>query len=298
MAVAAIPDPPSWAEPAVSAYLARLEAERGLSENTVAAYRRDLAQFFDFCDRLGLTGTGEVERSTIRRYHAFLTTRGYARRSIARKSSAVRSFYDEAVRRSEAGANPAAALPTRARQRTLPRVLPARALSEMLDGLDGDDPLDLRDRALLEILYGTGLRVSEAADLTVSAVRDTLITVRGKGDKERVVPLAGEARIALDRYLEWGRPALATADSGESLWLGARGGPLGARGVRRVVRRHLATHPHALRHSFATHLLEGGADLRTVQELLGHAELATTQIYTAVSRRHLKATYDRSHPRA
>jgi len=296
--MAAIPDLPAWAEPAVAAYLARIEGERGLSEHTVAAYRRDLSQFFDFCDRLGLTGVGEVERSTIRRYHAFLTSRRYARRSIARKSSAVRAFYDDAVRRSEADANPAAALPTRARHRTLPRVLAVRSLAEQLDGLDGDDPVVLRDRALLETLYGTGLRVAEAAGLTVGAVRDTLVTVRGKGDKERVVPLAGEARAAMDRYLERGRPALRNAGSGDTLWLGARGGPLGARGVRRVVKERLATHPHALRHSFATHLLEGGADLRTVQELLGHSELATTQIYTAVSRRHLKATYDRSHPRA
>jgi site-specific recombinase XerD len=296
--MAAIPDLPPWAEASVGAYLARIEDERGLSEHTVAAYRRDLAQFFDFCGRLGLTDVAAVERATIRRYHAFLTSRRYARRSIARKSSAVRAFYDDAVRRSEADANPAAALPTRARHRTLPRVLPVRALGALLDGLDGDDAVDIRDRALLETLYGTGLRVSEVAGLTVGSVRDTLVTVRGKGDKERVVPLAGEARRAMDRYLEKGRPALRTAGSGDVLWLGSRGGALGARGVRRVVKQRLATHPHALRHSFATHLLEGGADLRTVQELLGHSELATTQIYTAVSRRHLKATYDRSHPRA
>jgi integrase/recombinase XerC len=168
----------------------------------------------------------------------------------------------------------------------------------MLDGLDGTDPVTLRDRAILEVLYGTGLRVSELAGLTVRDVQTELVRVRGKGDKDRVVPLAGQARAAVGRYLDGGRPRLALAASGDALWLGTRGGPLDPRGVRRVARLRLGTFPHALRHSFATHLLEGGADLRTVQELLGHVELATTQTYTAVSRHHLKATYERSHPRA
>jgi site-specific recombinase XerD len=169
----------------------------------------------------------------------------------------------------------------------------------MLDALVGDDPVDVRDRAILEMLYGTGIRVSELASLSVEDVHGVdLVRVRGKGDKDRVVPLAGQARTWVDRYLESGRPRLATAASNRHLWLGAKGGPLGTRGVRHLVRRRLGTFPHALRHSFATHLLEGGADLRTVQELLGHIELASTQTYTAVSRSHLKAAYERSHPRA
>lgn len=293
-----IPEVPAWADAAVSGYLRRLDAERGLSPHTVAAYRRDLAQFFDFCDRLGLSAVDDADRATIRRYHAHLTSRRYARSSVARKSSAVRAFFDDAVRRGVAAVNPAAGLPTRSRHRRLPRVLPVRALGELLDGLDGGDAVDLRDRALLELLYGTGLRVAEAASLTVTDVEGELMTVRGKGEKDRVVPLAGAAREAIDRYVTDGRPALAGEWSGAALWLGVKGGPLGTRGVRRVVRRRLGTHPHSLRHSFATHMLEGGADLRTVQELLGHNELATTQIYTEVSRHHLKATYDRSHPRA
>jgi integrase/recombinase XerC len=157
----------------------------------------------------------------------------------------------------------------------------------------------LRDRALLEFLYATGVRVSELADLRIGNVHDQeFVRISGKGSRQRAVPLGRPAREAVGRYLAAGRPRLAGPASGDSLWVGVRGGPMGARTIRRVVRNRAATFPHAFRHSFATHLLEGGADLRAVQELLGHVELATTQIYTAVTRDHLKATYERSHPRA
>jgi site-specific recombinase XerD len=290
---------PEWAAEHLSGFLSRLEAERGLSPHTVDAYRRDLSQFFDFCDRMGVRGLEEVGRTSVRRFLAHLATRNYARRSAARKASAVRSFFTDAARRGIVAANPAAGVPSPKRARTLPRAVPAGALGRMLDALEGTEPVDLRDRALLEVLYGTGLRVSEAASLGVDDVRNTdLIRVRGKGGRDRIVPLAGQARRALDGYLSAGRPGLATPEAGDALWVGARGGRLDSRGIRRAVRRRLGTFPHALRHSFATHLLEGGADLRTVQELLGHVELGTTQTYTAVTRRHLEETYDRSHPRA
>ena len=297
--VARIPSLPAWAAPPVEAFLGRLAGERGLSVNTVEAYRRDLAQFFDFCGRLGIEAVDEVDRSTVRRFQAHLSTRGYASASIARKASALRSFFGDAVRRRVLSHDPAATLPARKRPSRLPRGLSAGALGAMLDSLDDPDPVARRDRAILEVLYGTGVRVSELAGMKVGDVeRVDLVRVMGKGSKERVVPLIGEARRALDRYLEAGRPALADASSGDALWVGVRGGALSERGIRRVVRRRLGTFPHALRHSFATHLLERGADLRTVQELLGHIELATTETYTAVSRQHLKATYERSHPRA
>jgi integrase/recombinase XerD len=297
--VSRIPEMPQWADPAVVSFLERLVAERGLSVNTRDAYRRDLAQFFDFCDRLG-TGTLEgVDRHAVRRFQAHLVSRRYAGSSITRKASAVRSFFGDAVRRGVLPVDPTVGLPVRRRQSRLPKAVPARALGQMLDALGGSSPEDLRDLAILETLYGTGLRVSELAALRVGDVSGVdLVRVLGKGSKERVVPLAGEARRAVDRYLAAGRPVLAGGGSADSLWLGVRGGPLGTRGVRTVVRSRLGTFPHALRHSFATHLLERGADLRTVQELLGHVELATTQTYTAVSRHHLKATYERSHPRA
>ena len=294
----AIPVCPAWAESSVAAYLERLETGRGLSPHTVAAYRRDLSQFFDFCDRRGQRSPGEVDRLVVRRFLAHLATRGYARRSAARKASAVRAFYADAARRGLVAANPADGVPAPKRPQHLPRAFPAAALGSWLDALDGADPVTRRDRALLEVLYGTGLRVAEAASLTTSTVLSDLVKVRGKGGKDRVVPLAGQARAAVERYLAESRPSLAGAGAGDALWVGRRGGPLGVRGIRRVVRSRLGTFPHALRHSFATHLLEGGADLRTVQELLGHRELATTQVYTAVTRQHLRSTYDRSHPRA
>jgi site-specific recombinase XerD len=290
---------PDWAAPTVEAFLRRLEAERRLSPHTVDAYRRDLRQWFTFCDRAGVRSIGAIDRRVVRRWLAHLSSRNYAKRSIARKASAVRSFFRDALRRGIVSTDPSAAVATPKRPGRLPKALPARPLGELLDGLDGDDPVSLRDRAILEVLYGTGLRVSEAASLRVTDVDGvSLVRVDGKGGRQRVAPLAGAARTAVDRYLEIGRPALARSSSNDALWIGVRGGELGTRGIRRVVRYRAGTFPHALRHTFATHLLEGGADLRTVQELLGHVELGTTQIYTAVSRQHLKATYERSHPRA
>lgn len=284
---------------AVEQYLARLDAERGLSANTIDAYRRDLNQFTTMCGRLGIVRLDAVDRRTVRRFLSLLTTRKYSRRSVARKASAVRAFLEDAARRGAISANPAAGVPQPKRADTLPKSIPARTLQRFLDDLDGSDPVDLRDRALLEVLYGTGLRVSELAAMTAADVGEaTFIRVRGKGDKERAVPIGNQARQATERYLEEGRPALAGPRSGNALWLGVRGGRLDPRGIRRVVRDRLGTFPHALRHSYATHLLERGADLRSVQDLLGHSELATTQIYTAVTREHLRKTYERSHPRA
>ncbi len=282
-------------------YMGTLEA-RALSPHTVAAYRSDLDQFARLCRRLGVETLDGVDRRLLRRHLAQLNSLGYAPRSVARKATAVRRFLDDAVRREKIAANPAALLAIPKRPGTLPKALPAGALAATLDALmegAGDDPVALRDRAILEVLYGTGLRVSELAGLSLGDVpKGNFLRVRGKGGRDRDVPLGGAARRALHDYLDRARLRLAAAGAGDALWVGARGGPLDARGVRRVVRRRVGTFPHALRHSFATHLLENGADLRTVQELLGHRELATTQIYTEVSRRHLRATYDRSHPRA
>jgi integrase/recombinase XerC len=167
-----------------------------------------------------------------------------------------------------------------------------------IESIDAGTPEDLRDRALVDTLYSTGLRIAEMASLTVDDMGGDMVTVVGKGRKTRRVPIGRPAQEAVRRYLQEGRPKLAGSEAGTSLWVGIRGGRLDSRGIRRVVQKRVATFPHALRHSFATHLLEGGADLRTVQDLLGHTDLATTQIYTAVTRQHLRGTYDRSHPRA
>ena len=293
-----LPDLPPWAAAEVEAYLSRLADHRRLSPHTLAAYRGDLAQFFDYCDRAGVDAIGKVERRLARRFLAFLDTRGYSRRSVARKASAVRAFYTDAVRRGLVEVNPLEGVSRPKLDRPLPHALPARTVAAALESIDTSDPVGIRDRALLETLYATGLRISELASLTVGDVGSDLVTVVGKGSKIRRVPLGAPAQRALDLYLREGRPLLAGPKAGQALWVGARGGRLDQRGIRRVVHKRMATFPHALRHSFATHLLEGGADLRTVQDLLGHTDLATTQIYTAVTREHLRGTYDRSHPRA
>ena len=280
-------------------FVHRSEVERGLSPHTISAYQRDLEQFATFCERTGAIELTAVTRRMIRRYMSQLTTRGYSRRSIARKISSVRSFFTDASKRGMVPANPAQGVRQPKRPAPLPKALPSRGLIEVLDGLIGDTPEDMRDRAILEVLYASGLRVSELASLQVADMTDgDLLRVLGKGGKTRMVPVSRSARTAVSKYLENGRPELAGDQAYSALWVGVRGGPLDTRGVRRVVQKRLGTFPHALRHSFATHLLEGGADLRSVQELLGHVELATTQIYTSVSRRHLRATYERSHPRA
>ncbi len=284
---------------AAALFVHRLDVERGLSKHTIEAYERDLRQFADFCERAGASEPGAVTRRMIRRYMSQLSTRGLTRRTIARKVSAIRSFFTDASRRGIVSANPAVGVRQPKRPSPLPKALPVRSLSEQLDHIVGEEPVDLRDRALLEVMYGSGLRVSELAALQVSDIDGSdLIRIVGKGGKTRVVPISRTARDAVATYVDKGRPKLAGDQAYSALWVGVRGGPLDTRGVRRVVQRRLGTFPHALRHSFATHLLEGGADLRSVQELLGHVELATTQIYTSVSRRHLRSTYERSHPRA
>ncbi|GMR02388.1 MAG: tyrosine recombinase XerC [Acidimicrobiia bacterium] len=283
----------------VDDYLARAADVRGLSSHTIDAYRRDLSDFVAFAQRYGTNDVSAVDRMVVRRFIASLTTRRYAPRTVARKASAVRTFLADQARRGIIEANPAEGVNQPKLPRSLPRAIPAGVLAEALDTLDGDSPVDLRDRALLEMLYGTGLRVSELASLTVVAVRSgPFVRVTGKGSKDRTVPIPGHARRALDRYVAEARPKLVTPQSGDALWVGTRGGALRERGVRRVVRTRLGSFPHALRHSYATHLLENGADLRSVQDLLGHSELATTQIYTAVTRKHMTETYGRSHPRA
>lgn len=293
-----LPQVPDWAAAPVDRYLSRLRDQRGLSPHTIDAYRRDLAQFFDFCDRSGVGSVADAGRKDARRYLAFLDTRKYSRRSISRKASSVSSFYVDAGRRGELSVNPFETVSRPKLDRPLPHAIPSRHLVAAIEGIDVSDPIGARDAAIIELLYATGLRISELASLTVDDVGGDIISVVGKGGKGRQVPVGRPAQAALENYLQNGRPSLVQGFAGNHLWVGVRGGALGSRGLRRVVSQRVATFPHALRHSFATHLLEGGADLRVVQDLLGHTDLATTQIYTAVTREHLRGTYDRSHPRA
>lgn len=289
---------PDWAAVAVGGFLGRMRDQKELSLHTIDAYRRDLTQFFSYCDEQGLGSIQDVDRQHARRFLATFSARGYSKRSMTRKSSAVRSFYNDAGRRGLTSHNPFEGVSRPKLDRPLPHALPSRALIHAIEAIDPSSPAGLRDRALIDTLYSTGLRISELASLTVHDVGGDTLVVVGKGRKTRRVPIGRPAQQSVRAYLRHGRPRLARGEAGSALWVGVRGGPLGPRGIREVVRKRVATFPHALRHSFATHLLEGGADLRTVQDLLGHADLATTQIYTAVTRQHLRGTYERSHPRA
>lgn len=283
------------------------------SPATVEAYARDLRAFAEWAERLGLREPGQVERQTLRRYLAFMATRGNARRTIARRASALRRYFRWLVRAGYIGRDPTAGLSAPKGEARLPRVLRADELRRLLD----PDPADpraagergaggaaaLRDTALLELLYGSGLRVAEATALDVDEIDlgRSRVVVWGKGSKQRTVPLSEPAVSALRRWLVDGRESMVTEHTpAAAVFLNARGRRLTPRDARRIVDRRSAapTHPHSLRHSFATHLLDGGADLRVVQELLGHADVATTQRYTHVSKERLRSVFDATHPRA
>ena len=290
---------PEWAKEDVHTYLGRLARRRRLSGHTVNAYRGDITQFLALCDKVGRGALGEIDRSDFRRFFAYLNTRGFARASVVRKGSSLRSFFGYLHQQGDIPANPAGALPVPRAKASLPVALSHTQLAQALDAVDGSAPVDLRDRAILELAYASGLRVSEMAALAVSQVKGKdLIVVSGKGGKDRAVPVGVPAQRAIDRWLEEGRSELVGPRAGEALFVGVRGGRMDPRQIRRVVRSRIGSFPHALRHSFATHLIERGADLRSVQELLGHANLGTTQVYTSVSHRHLRSTHHRTHPRA
>ena len=283
-------------------FLEYLESERRCSPHTVRSYRVDLEQFFDFlADTRPGRSFEHLERGDIADYLGFVLAHGYDRSSAARKLSAVRTFLRREVRQGRLDANPAALVRGPRPDARLPGFISQPQMSEALAG-DPVGPAAIRERAILESLYGSGLRASELVGLDVSDIdfeTDT-IRVRGKGGKERLVPVGRAQRDALRRYLGLSRPAGAAA-----VFLNNRGGRLSVRSIGIIVRRALsrvtgisATNPHALRHAFATHLLERGADLRAVQELLGHASLSTTQVYTHLTVERLKRVYDRAHPRS
>ena len=275
-----------------------------LSTRTVEAYGSDLRGFAEWCERSGLDDPDAVRRTTVRRYLAFLTTRRFARRTIARKVASLRRYFRWATTHGVAGSDPTIGVSAPGGDGRLPRVLDRRELDVLLDEPPvGEEPewRRRRDDAVLELLYGSGLRVSELCDLTVGALEldRAAATVWGKGAKQRRVPLSDSAVRAVRAWLPM-RVDVVSPDHGDRLFGNERGRPLTPRDVRRILDRRspVPTHPHALRHTFATHLLDGGADLRAVQELLGHADVSTTQRYTHVSRERLSAAYREAHPRA
>jgi integrase/recombinase XerC len=297
----------------VAEYLRFLKAERNMSPETLRAYGGDLRIFVDFCMRAGAIRPEDVDHRLLRRYLANLQTRGYSRSTVARRTSAVRGYFRFLTQRGLLENDPAAALSPPQRERRLPRVLRV----EEIDEAEAKQGLhiyrtSLRDMALVELLYATGMRVRELAGLDLEDIdlERGEVRVLGKGRKERVIPVHDAARQLVAGYIDKERPILAantTVDAGEevALFLSVKGGRLSDRGVRRVVDRFFRgleggkrISPHTLRHTFATHMLQGGADLRTVQELLGHVDLSTTQIYTHLNKGQLKEVFFQTHPRA
>jgi integrase/recombinase XerD len=321
----AIAVPPSEAggatarfEALVLDFLAYLEFERGLARNTLDAYRTDLLQFGAFLAGRGRDAT-DVARADVADFLADMATGappdedGNGGRpacspsTINRKTACLRSFYRHLRREDLIADDPTATLTPPTKSRKLPHVLSQAEVTKLLESAKTADPISLRDRALLEVMYGCGLRASEAIGLEIGDVdlRRGFVRPHGKGSKERIVPLGREAAQAIERYLRSARPELVGARIERKLFVNFRGGALTRQGLYKIIQRHAKEvgldgkmSPHTLRHTFATHLLAGGCDLRSVQEMLGHADVATTQLYTHLSREKIKEVYFRAHPRA
>jgi len=294
----------------LSEFSAHLSAQRGLSANTNRAYVGDVEQLLGYASRHGRTTLDSIDLSVLRGWLASMATTHRSRATLARRGAAVRTFFAWASRTHRVPADPALRLATARAASPLPTVLRLEPVTQMLDlardRAAGGDAMGLRDWALLELLYATGVRVGEVcgADLGDLDLHERTLRVVGKGDKERVVPFGKPAATALSAWLERGRPQLVHPTSPSAVFLGLRGGRLDQRQARSVVHQAAAlagvddVAPHALRHTAATHLLEGGSDLRSVQEILGHASLATTQRYTHVSADRLRSAFQQAHPRA
>ncbi|MGO4383481.1 tyrosine recombinase XerC [Specibacter sp. RAF43] len=302
---------PAELDAAAAAFERYLAAERGRSEHTVRAYRGDIDALLIHALAEGIRALAGVDLGVLRRWLGEQNAAGLSRSTLARRTATVRSFMAWAVREELIAVDPALRLKAPKRNQSLPAVLQQQQVQRIMDSLklraDSGGPIDLRNHAMVELLYATGIRVGELAGMDVDEVdleRRTL-KVLGKGNKERTVPFGVPAADAVRRWLLAGRPAVHQPAGGHALFLGKRGARIDQRQVRSVVAQALralgdtsATGPHTLRHTAATHLLDGGADLRAVQEILGHSSLATTQLYTHVSVERLRASYKQAHPRA
>jgi integrase/recombinase XerD len=309
MATVAHPASSKRFEELVLDFLAYLEFERGLSRNTLEAYRTDLLQFGRFLDERNVDAA-EASAADVSDFLTHLATgngKAASPATIHRKAACLRSFYRHLRREGIRDSDPTATLTAPRRGRKLPQVLTRGEVERLLSQPKGSEPSALRDRALLELMYACGLRASEAIGLDVADVdlEDGVLRARGKGSKERVVPIGQSALAAVRVYLQGGRPELVKKRPEARLFVNFRGGQLTRQGLYKIVRRHAQSagladkmSPHTLRHTFATHLLAGGCDLRSVQEMLGHADVATTQLYTHLSSERLKDVYFRAHPRA
>jgi integrase/recombinase XerC len=291
----------------IDRYIEHLRVEKNASVHTAQHYGKDLQQFSDFLKQQRLLDFAAVSYLNVRSFLAELNAKQYAKRTVSRKLSALRSFYSYLVREGVLEASPFAHIKTPKLDKKLPRFMYIDEVRLLLESVDISTALGSRDRAILETIYASGMRVSELVLLNLHSVdlANGIALVFGKGAKERYVPLGDYAVDAIRRYLAAGRPTLLGNGSETALFLNYKGNRLTDRSVRRVVDKYIErmagaknVSPHTLRHSFATHLLEAGADLRTVQELLGHSNLSTTQIYTHVTKDHLQSIYNRAHPRA
>ena len=294
-------------------YIAYLQAERNASDHTVTNYTNDLLEFFDFVREKGSKSLNEIDKHTLRGYLAHLMERGLAKASIARKLSAIRSFYRYLLREEMIAVSPVAKTSSPKLDRRLPSFLSIEEARRLVESPDLSKPQGLRDRALLELLYASGLRVSELANINVEQLNlaTNEIRVWGKGAKERIVLIGEPAARALSTYLSQGRPKLLGNRKTRAVFITAyededgihSGERLPTRRIQKILDKYARTidkkvHPHMLRHTFATHLLDGGADLRVVQELLGHAQLTSTQIYTHVTQSRARKIYLSAHPMA
>ncbi|WP_017728162.1 site-specific tyrosine recombinase XerD [Halalkalibacterium ligniniphilum] len=284
------------------------QVERGLATNTIQSYRRDLLQYMKYLSNVeGVQDWNQIERLTIVNYLYFLREQGKADTSIARTIASIRSLHQFLLREKLANQDPTVHVEIPKTAKRLPKVLSLEEVEALLDSAEGSDPFSLRNKAMLELLYATGIRVSELVTLSLTDLHLTMGFVRcvGKGNKERIIPLGQVAADALEAYLEAGRPKLIKKQQHETLFVNHHGRPLTRQGFWKILKQLVAKAnidkpltPHTLRHSFATHLLENGADLRAVQEMLGHADISTTQIYTHVTKARLKDVYATYHPRA
>lgn len=290
---------------AIDLYMSHVAAERGLARNTVESYGRDMRGFGDEMGRRKRSDVGEVGRDDIIAYLDSLDRRELSTSSKARATSAVRGFFKFALREHMIETNPMRELRSGKLRRKIPKMLSLEDIQRLLNATKGKDPVRLRDRAMLEVIYGCGLRVTEAVTLQTARVnvREGYITVVGKGSKERAIPIGRMALSSLRRYLADGRSKLDPTNSSPAMFVGRRGRAITRQAFWKRLRVYaleaglVDVTPHVLRHSFATHLLEGGADLRSVQMMLGHADLSTTQIYTHVAGKHLRDVHTRHHPR-
>ena len=275
-------------EKILNEYLVYIKNVKNYSENTIKSYRSDIKHYFENLERIG-------EFSS---YLKILNKDKYSKTSVNRKITSIRTFLYWAIDSGYLNQNEIKIVNNLKVEKKLPNVLTSSYINKLLDGLPESTEKDLRDKAILEIMYSSGLRVSEVSNLTLNSInKNNSIKVLGKGNKERVLPMTKRAYVYIKKYIETSRPKFQNEKSKNNLFLGVRGGRLNDREIRRIVKLRCGTFPHSIRHTFATHLLEGGADLRIVQELLGHNDPSTTQIYTHVSKKQLQKKYKQSHPR-